>query len=83
MLHPKSMTYSPAYVNETLSSALTFVILDLRSRQENNLIDLNEECEKGSILEVLKYFSDKLGFKINDDYNSLLYSIKTFFDKEI
>ncbi len=83
MIHPKSPTYSQAYVNETLSSAIAFIILDLRSKQENNLIDLNEECERGSILEVLKYFSDKLGFKINDNYNTLLNSIKMFFDKEI
>lgn len=83
MVHPKSPTYSEAYVNEILSSALAVIILDLRSKQENNLIDLSEECERGSILEVLKYFSDKLGFKINDNYNSLLNSIKTFFDKEI
>ncbi len=83
MVHPKSPTYSQAYVNEILSSALAVIILDLRSKQENNLIDLSEECERGSILEALKYFSDKLGFKINDNYNSLLNSIKTFFDKEI
>ena len=47
------------------------------------MIDLNEECEYGSILNVLKYFNDKLGFKINDRYDLLVQSIKTFFDKEI
>ena len=82
MIHPKSPTYSQAYVNEILSNAITMIIVDLKSKQNNNTIDLDEECDQGTILAVLKYFSDKLGFKINDNYNSLLESIKTFFDKE-
>lgn len=83
MIHPKSPTYSQAYVNEILSTAMAMIILDLRSKQTGNIIDLDEESEQGSILSVLKYFSDKLGFKINDNYNSLVESIKVFFDKEI
>lgn len=83
MIHPKSPTYSQAYVNEILSTAVAMIILDIRSKQVDYKIDLNEECDQGTILNVLKYFSDKLAFKINDNYNSLVESIKIFFDKEI
>ena len=59
MIHPKSPTYSQAYVNEILSNAITMIIVDLKSKQNNNTIDLDEECDQGTILAVLKYFSDK------------------------
>lgn len=82
MLHPKSPTYSQSYENEILSNAIAMIILDIRSKQSDGIIDLNEECDQGTILNALKYFSDKLGFKINDNYSSLIESIKVFFDKE-
>lgn len=81
LFHYKSPKYCEEYVNEILSSAIAMIIIDIRSTQDNNLIDFNEPCEKNSILYVFNYFKDKLGFKINDDYNSLLASIKTFFDR--
>ncbi len=83
LIHPKSPTYSQEYVNEILSSALTMIILDIRSKQENNVIDLDEDGSQGSILNVMKYFNETLKFKINSDYNELLRSVKAFFDKEM
>ncbi len=83
LVHPKSPTYSQEYVNEILSSALTMIIIDIRSKQDNNVIDLEEDGEEGSILTVIKYFNDTLKFKINGTYNELLESVKTFFDKEM
>ncbi len=77
----KSENYCEPYVNEVLSTALAVIIIDLRSKQEGNAFDLNEDCEKDSVLNVLKYYSDKLGFKINESYDALLRSIKNFFDK--
>ena len=70
-------------MNEILSSALTMIIIDIRSKQDNNVIDLEEDGEEGSILTVVKYFNDTLKFKINGTYNELLESVKTFFDKEM
>lgn len=83
LLSPKSPTYSQEYVNEILSSALAMIIIDIRSKQENNLIDLEDDGTEGSILNVMKYFSNTLKFKVNGDYNELLRSIKAFFDKEM
>lgn len=83
LIHPKSQTYSQEYVNEVLSTALAMIIIEIRSKQENNTIDLNEDGSQGSILNVMKYFNDILKFRINDDYNELLRSIKAFFDKEM
>lgn len=83
LIHPKSVNYSQAYVNEIISNAIIMIIIDVREKMDSKMIDLNEECEYGSILNVFKYFNDKLGFKINDRYDLLAHSIKTFFDKEI
>ena len=43
---------------------------------------LEQDFENGSILQAIKYFNDKLGFKINGTYEEMLKSIKVFFDKE-
>ena len=83
LFHPKSNTYSQEFVNEVLSSALFTIIIDIRSKQDNNIINFEEDGEVGSILRVLDYFHSNLGFDINGDYNSLLCSIKAYFDKEM
>lgn len=81
-IHPKSETFNHMFLNDIMSSAISMIIMNLRSLQINGKIDLNADFESGSILQALKYFSEKLDFKINDSYENLCKSIKSFFDKE-
>ncbi len=81
LLNPNSKEYNKDFLNEVLSSALVLLILSIRETCDNKF-DLSLECERGSILLVIKYFNEKLGFKVNDSYEELLKSVKTYFDKE-
>lgn len=82
VIHPKSNQYNATILNEVMSSAVTCIIMAIRSKLQNNKVDLSLDYERGSILQALVYFSEKLNFKINDSYENLLISIKMFFDKE-
>lgn len=83
MIHPKSPNYNLAFVREVLSNALASIVLEIRSAQSNNTVDLDLDCEKESILQVLKFYSEKLNFDINGSYSSLVSSIKKYFDKGV
>lgn len=81
-IHPKSPEYNDFFQSEVLSSAITCIVMAIRNKQPNGKIDFDQEYESGSILQVLSYFKEKLGFNINGSYQELISSIKMFFDKE-
>ena len=81
-IHPKSQTYNVYFLNELMSNAIATIIMDIRSKQSNGKIDLDEDFESGSILQAIKYFNDKLNFDINGSYDNLLKTVKEYFDKE-
>lgn len=77
----KSADYNKNFETEVLSSAVAVLILELRNKQDGKVFVFNDEYpEEGSIAQALIYLKDTKGFKINDDYSELVYSIKTFFD---
>ena len=81
-IHPKSENYNSYFLNDVMASAISSIIMKLRSQEQNNKIDLEQDFENGSVLQAIKYFNDKLGFKINGTYEEMLKSVKVFFDKE-
>ena len=78
----KSNEYNEEFLNEILSSGITCIINAIKTAQPENKIDFSVDCERGSIMQALKYFNERLGFKINGDYDDLIISIKNYFDKE-
>ena len=85
-IQPKSPTYNKFMFSELISNAITTLILSIKKKNEENgnggKIDFSIKSNKGSILNVLKYFNETLKFKINGSIQELQNSIKNYFDKE-
>lgn len=79
-LQENHRNFNPYFQSETLSSALSVMLLMIIEKEEK--IDFSKSYEEGSIAQALKYFHEALDVKINDGYNQLTRSVKCLFDKE-
>src|SRR5690606_36688868 len=50
MIHYKSESFNEKFMNEIMSNAIASIIMSIRYKQTNNIIDLSSDCEKGSVL---------------------------------
>lgn len=73
--------FNEGYFKEVLSSAMSFIILELRKNEADDKFNFTKSYEKDSILSVLKYFNDKLNIDVNGNYSKILVDFKRFFDK--
>ena len=82
LFNEKSEYYSKEFLVEVISSALVFLILEIKNMANIDAFDFESGGSLGSIILAMKYFNDVLKFKVNGTNNQLLASIKSFFDKE-
>lgn len=77
-----SPLYNKDLFKEVFSSALAFLIIQIKESCEGGKIDFSKSGEKGSVLVALKYFQDERGFAINSNSSELLASIKKYFEED-
>ena len=80
-LQMNNMKYNPNFLANTLSTAITFLILDITSQIDKDDYK-NKAAAPGSIVAAIKFFEKNLKFKIYCSPKELLESIQLFFDKE-
>ncbi|QWB96606.1 hypothetical protein KHQ89_04060 [Mycoplasmatota bacterium] len=73
--------YNPSFLSEVLSSAVATLIANIL-RDENDKIYFEKANSENSILSLLRYFQEKLGFDYRNGYIKLFISVKKYFDKE-
>lgn len=84
LLNPTNKdSFNKDFLNEVMSSAVVMLILEIRKEaSDKDQFDFDQAFESGSILQAISFFKNKLKFAVNDDYDKLLKSVKSYFDKE-
>lgn len=82
-IEENSPDFNISLLCQVLGAALATLIMEIRDKQSDNVINLDEKGEKGSIQRALVYLKSPVGIDVNADPSELAKQTQSFFERKI